>query len=229
MDENKETAPQEVLTVKPKKADGSLLKFVYSVLAVLSGLFVLGVFFGRIVFFPISVKGTSMQPTLNASAKSETESLDVVYLGSAANVKLRDIVVFDSKSYTGDSDLYIKRVIAVPGDVVEFRASEINAEWLYYEVYVNGVMLTENYIKEPMRFNRIYHSDIEEAFVMRYIEGNKKIELLSNEYFLMGDNRNVSTDSRLLGPIKKKDFVGKVYLQIKSGQNIVTALFDKIF
>lgn len=85
-------------------------------------------------------------------------------------------------------DYIIKRVIAVPGDTVEIKDNVI---------YVNDVALEEDYIKEQM-----ITADIE------------KFKLGNNEYFICGDNRNNSLDSRseILGPITKDEIFGKVII-----------------
>lgn len=80
-----------------------------------------------------------------------------------------DIVIF--KYPDDESQNFVKRVIGVPGDVINIRNSH---------VYVNGEMLEENYIREPM------NSDGED---LTYV-------VPSGSYFMLGDNRNNSKDSR---------------------------------
>ena len=50
-----------------------------------------------------------------------------------------------------------------------------------------------------------------------------------DEYFIMGDNRNNSTDSRFFGPITSQDILGKVVLQIKPNQNLFQSIWHKLF
>lgn len=78
----------------------------------------------------------------------------------------------------------IKRLIAMPGDTLEFRDNQ---------VYVNGVALQEPYLKEPMVFMDAG------PFVMA-----------EDSYFVMGDNRNNSGDSRHYGSFTNADIVGRV-------------------
>ena len=80
-----------------------------------------------------------------------------------------DIVIF--KYPDDESQNFVKRVIGIPGDVINIRNGY---------VYVNGEMLEENYIREPM------NSDGED---LTYV-------VPSGSYFMLGDNRNNSKDSR---------------------------------
>lgn len=85
---------------------------------------------------------------------------------------------------------YFKRVIGEPGDTIEIKQGD---------VYVNGQYLQEDYIDYPI------YEDIE------------PIELGKNEYYMMGDHRNGSFDSRDFGPVKKWKFR---YKYIKTIGNI---------
>ena len=83
-----------------------------------------------------------------------------------------------------DKELVVKRVIGVPGDKISIQFSR---------VYVNGKLLDESYLNKgtltaPRNFNNL--------------------TLRPNEYFMMGDNRKDSLDSRNYGPISIKDILG---------------------
>ena len=92
-----------------------------------------------------------------------------------------DIVVADCKAL---DTIIIKRVIGLPGETIEIKNNEvyINGETIE-EPYINGFMLTP---------------DI------------SSFTLNDDEYFLCGDNRNKSSDSRMFGPIKRIDMIGKM-------------------
>jgi len=93
-----------------------------------------------------------------------------------------DVVVFE---YPRDhSKSYIKRVIALPGDHIRIERGT---------VYVNGVRLREPYV--PSR----YADDRSEG----------EIVLPPHEYFLMGDHRSISSDSREFGPVDRSLIYGK--------------------
>lgn len=103
-------------------------------------------------------------------------------------VERGDIIVVTPKNI--NVDYIIKRVIAIPGDTIEIKDNE---------VYVNDERLEESYLKDEM-----ITADIE------------KFKLANNEYFICGDNRNNSLDSRseILGPITKSEIFGKVVLSL---------------
>jgi signal peptidase I len=93
-----------------------------------------------------------------------------------------DVVVFE---YPGDhSKSYIKRVIALPGDKLRID---------HGRVYVNGKLLPEPYV--PVRFE----DDRSEPAIV----------LPPNEYFVMGDHRSISSDSREFGPVDRNLIYGK--------------------
>ncbi|MBO6107802.1 MAG: signal peptidase I [Eubacterium sp.] len=100
-----------------------------------------------------------------------------------------DVIVFPIST----QDNYIKRIIGLPGETVQIKDSQI---------YINGNLLTDDrYGREP----------IEDPGI-----ATDTIYLKSDEYFVLGDNRNASVDSRFseVGLIKKKDIKGKAWLRI---------------
>lgn len=118
------------------------------------------------------VDGTSMDHTLHHGQR-------LIGLRTEYNpwqrIERGDIVVVKSKAL---GKMLVKRVIGVPGDEVRIADNQ---------VYVNGVLLEEDYIAEPMR--------TEDGLWI----------LNEEQYFLLGDNRNVSNDSRYLGPVTQKE------------------------
>ena len=134
----------------------------------------------------MDVHGTSMFPTLNNGDKVLVS--DLFYEPSRG-----DIVVFKKDSYD-DNKALVKRVIAVAGDVV-------NIDFERGVVYVNGEPLEEDYID---------------------VTTNTKIDFIGpqtvpdNCLFVMGDNRNASTDSRdkRIGMVDKRLVIGKVLLVV---------------
>lgn len=96
-----------------------------------------------------------------------------------------DIVVF--KNPDNNKENYVKRVIGVAGDTVEIIDGKL---------YVNDELLDEDYINEP-------------------IQGDfPKMEIPADTIFVLGDNRNHSQDSRIVGSIPKDNMIGKAQLRI---------------
>lgn len=137
------------------------------------------------VFFirVIDVVGTSMLPTLQHGNK-------MLVSGFLYKPKYGDVVVFKADSYDPDKAL-VKRVIAVGGD-------DINIDFDKGIVYVNGEPIEEPYIKEltKTKLDFIGPKEVPEGCV-----------------FVMGDNRNASTDSRdsRIGMVDSRLILGKVY------------------
>jgi signal peptidase I len=101
-----------------------------------------------------------------------------------------DIIVF--KPSNDASHDYIKRIIAVPGDHLRI---------VHAQVFINGHQLKEDYLPEQWTWTDTWNS------------GNEDV-VPPNSYFVMGDNRNHSTDSRFLGYQKKDQFLGKAWVRI---------------
>lgn len=97
-----------------------------------------------------------------------------------------DIVIAKTKKL--NVEYIIKRVIGTPGDTIELKNNEF---------YVNGEKIDEPYIKEKMINTE-----------------NQTWILDEDEYFICGDNRNNSTDSRIIGPLNKSEIYGKVIFDI---------------
>jgi signal peptidase I len=98
-----------------------------------------------------------------------------------------DVIVFHPPQPENTNQEFIKRVIGVPGDTVEIKQGT---------VYVNGQALKETYIKEPPRY----------AMARQTVPANC--------YFVLGDNRNNSDDSRSFGPVPRENIVGKSMIAI---------------
>ena len=190
-----------------------------------------------------------MQPTINASALgiNGDRNTDTAYYKALGDSDLayKDIVIING-NYTKSAHSLIKRVIATPGQTITFKtygsekndASTHYKTYLRYKVYINGVLLEEDYIKnEEMLIKRVelgdtfnyeFERDLAVALSQKTltIEGEFEYTLSSDEYFVMGDNRNNSTDSRAFGPIKKADIVGEVLFIVPYGQNLASVIWN---
>ncbi|MDF2556748.1 MAG: lepB [Bacillales bacterium] len=143
------------------------------------------------LFAPVLVDGQSMMPTLHDQNRMIVNKIGYI----VGEPKRGDIVVFHA---TQDRD-YIKRVIGLPGDTIEYKDDVL---------FINGKEVKEPYLDK-------YKSQIDEGtltdnFSLEALHGMKKIP--KGEYWLMGDNRRFSQDSRHLGPIKRDKILGKTSL-----------------
>ena len=89
---------------------------------------------------------------------------------------------------------YIKRVVGLPGEKIEIKQGDNGA----YKVYINDTPLEEEYIMSEYD----YHKCKENMFCGPFV-------IPKNNYFMMGDNRGSSLDSRFWGPLSKERFIGR--------------------
>ena len=133
------------------------------------------------------VIGSSMEPTLTSGDNLIVEKITYRF----GDPKRFDIIVFPyqyaKKTY------YIKRIIGLPGETVFIDESG--------NIYINGEKLEEDYGKEVILSPGL---------------ASKPITLLDDQYFVMGDNRNDSSDSRdpSVGNISRSDIIGRAWVRI---------------
>ena len=135
------------------------------------------------------VEGASMENTLH-----NVDNLIVDKLSYRFHDPERfDIIVFPFQFQ--DNTYYIKRIIGLPGETVQIMDDG--------SIYINGEKLEENYGMEVIKPETIGRAA-------------EPIELGDDEYFVMGDNRNNSSDSRsdIVGNIKRENIIGKAWLRI---------------
>jgi signal peptidase I len=132
------------------------------------------------IYQPVKVEGTSMMPGLTDQERIFINKY-TYKLGSDSIARL-DLVVFHYKNDRSQS--YIKRIIGLPGDYVEIVDGT---------VYVNGQMLNEPYVPPEYRDH----------------VGVKKDRVPVDSYFVLGDHRSSSNDSRVWGYVERKEIYGK--------------------
>lgn len=135
------------------------------------------------------VDGQSMEPMLSDGDNLIVDKITYRF----RDPERFDIIVFPFK-YKEDT-FYIKRIIGLPGETVQ-----IDEEG---KIYIDGEILEENYGREIMQSNTIG------------IAG-EPILLGEDEYFVLGDNRNNSMDSRteVVGNIKREEIIGRAWIRI---------------
>jgi signal peptidase I len=178
----------------------NVVKQIWSWFGSIAISFVLVVFLGVFVFQSTRVSGHSMDPTLHDSQRVYVSKLshtfhyepnyeDIVIIDSRVEMKrtfkndLLDSPLLSLFVRGDDKHVWIKRVIGKPGDQLELKDNQM---------YRNGELLNESYINEEMRAN-----------------GNKKWTVPADHIFVMGDNRNNSMDSRVIGFIPIDHVLGK--------------------
>lgn len=135
---------------------------------------------------PFIVSGESMVPTFQNHNYLIIDELS--YRFSAPD--RGDVVVFkypyDKKRY------FIKRIIALPGETIQFKG--------------NDVIIKNK--ENPKGFT------LDEPYIEHDVVGNKSVTLSDDEFFVMGDNRPASSDSRFWGPLKKKYLKGRPIIRL---------------
>ncbi|RUT47591.1 signal peptidase I [Paenibacillus anaericanus] len=162
--------------------------------------FVLSMIIGIFIIQPYKVDGHSMEPTLKDNQRifawkfSHTLNKlpdygDVVIIDSRVDRKrtlmddIREHPIIRLMSGESDEEIfYVKRVIGLPGDTIEVKDGKL---------YRNGEELLEPYIKEQMEVG------IDQVWT-----------LAEGSIFVMGDNRNHSKDSRMIGPVPQDHVMG---------------------
>lgn len=177
-----------------------LVSNILSLLKIFMVCFVLVFLTANYVVRPFRVSGDSMVPTLSQKEFGITNAFKAKFL----DIHYGDIVIAYEK--TTFHDYIVKRVIALPGDTVYCKKETI---------YVNDEAIYEPYLDNDFVQN-ILATDTSLEFNSDF----DAVTLGEDEYWLMGDNRINSTDSRMFGPVKRN--------QIKGVGLTVIMPFDKI-
>lgn len=137
-------------------------------------------------YFIYTVKGRSMEQVLY-----NNDRIIIKKLNGEFRLNRFDIILFQKKN-KNESILMIKRVIGLPGDNIEIKRDAI---------FIDGKELKQPFLQEIAR------GDI--------IKDPKDFRLLKtpvDNFYLLGDNRELSKDSRFFGVIQRKDIIGKVLI-----------------
>lgn len=139
------------------------------------------------LFQPHQVKGNSMYPNFHDQEYLLTDKITY----RLSEPQRGDVIVFKAPMH--EEYDYIKRIIGLPGDTIKVEDCHI---------FVNNQKLEENYLENDLctSAGRTWQTD-------------KEITLSKDEYFVAGDNRPYSSDSRDWGTVPEGNIVGKVWLR----------------
>ena len=166
-------------------------------------------------FFTIAeVNGGSMLPTLTSgeqvlvvyNKEIKFQSVVVCLIDEDDNyidITIKHMAGFEDKHYI---DYYVKRVVALPGDTIKW--DHVSGLWVNGQKY-DETYLSENYTNFASPIENVFYYENGEK---HYVEINERGEYVIPEgyYFVIGDNRNNSTDSRKIGLIKEENIIGVV-------------------
>lgn len=166
-----------------RKLIAAIFDFLQSIVVVMALMVMVYLF----IMSPQEISGESMYPTFENGEYILTNKVEY----KIHEPQRGDVVVF--KSPTNKDIDYIKRIIGVPGDTVNL----IDGKY-----YLNGQLLPEPYLPPNLY-----------TFAGSYLKENQAITVPPDNYFVSGDNRPHSLDSREFGVVPKRDFIGKAFLR----------------
>lgn len=182
---------------KTEKKKRSILSIIMELLVYVFIIFFCLYIFPTYIMERTVVSGESMEDTLH-----DGESLLVNKLSyRIGNPERYDIIVFKPKGQEVD-EYYVKRIYGLPGETVYIDNNS---------VYINGNKIEDPYAKDAMDDELVEIGTPEQPYTLK-----------EDEYYVLGDHRSVSMDSRYSpdndedapGPVKKENIVGKVFIRI---------------
>jgi signal peptidase I len=227
----KETKPKRRFHLFPRRrthrsVGGRILSQVAELPILVLIAFLIAVVIKTFLIQAFYIPSESMKPTLKVGDRVLVEKISYVFGGPSEG----DVVVFarsvfgkkrpdvpwyrDVQNYvrellglpTGQEEDYIKRVVAVGGDVFSYRGTP-------RELVVNGETIDEPYIKGGQDRGS---STVTQASCKRYdlLPVDEGCRVPAGRVFVMGDNRSNSADSRTIGPVEEDKIVGRAFVVI---------------
>lgn len=176
---------------KKNKSFGKELLSTILYIAIISALFFV---VQRYFYAPVMVDGSSMEETLSDG--------DYLLMNRFSDIERSDVIIFplsdsDMDSSEDDEKLYVKRVIGVPGDQIEYLGETL---------ILNGEEVEEEYLDDSFDYNTA-------SFSLEMLFGVEEVP--EGKYFVLGDNRTIggSLDSREFGFVDSESVLGKVTLR----------------
>jgi signal peptidase I len=168
-------------------AGNAFLVFVFEIVQVLAISLAIILPIRYFLVQPFYVKGASMEPNFYDKEYLIIDELSYRF----ENPSRGDIVVFHPPS--DPNQYFIKRVIGLPGETVEIMNGRIK---IYNDTHPNGFLLDEQgYLDQDVTVP------------------DRNVTLKKDEYYLLGDNRSASLDSRFFGPVQRSALTGRVWVR----------------
>lgn len=209
---------------RPQEVRYSIKKSLYNILdwlIILPICVVISTVLFTFVFTVTEVSGESMLPVINNN--------DQLVLFFDTDVERNDIIVAsitkENNFSVPENKNYVKRVIGIPGDKMTLK--EMNG---MTNIYINGELLEQSFYREKREYGNFnldkYYNSInqqmkieEDGSVLFYYmdkDGNtiSTYEIPKGYYFILGDNRKNSRDSREIGLVRKDDIIGTVKYRV---------------
>ena len=164
--------------------EGKSLLFEVIKIVILAAVIVLPVRY--FLFQPFFVQGISMEPNFENGDYLIIDEISYRF----REPERGEVIVF--KYPKNPTQRYIKRIIGLPGETVEIKEGQV----IILDENGNQVLDELEYLSENIETS-----------------GNIRVSLLEDEYFVLGDNRNFSSDSRRWGVLPKNYIIGKVYVR----------------
>ena len=174
---------------KQTKGVRKYLPFVWEAVKIAVIAFIIVAPIRYFLFQPFIVSGASMSPSFESGDYLIVDEITYRF----SEPQRGDVVVFNTDFIPGyASQRFIKRIVGLPGETVDITNGQV-------EIIKNGktTVLDETYLPDSLK-----------------TVGEINVSLKSDEYFVMGDNRNYSYDSRMWGVVQRKYIVGKALFRL---------------
>lgn len=182
MEEN--NTKQDIISGQSNEPKSSFLTEAWEILKIVLVAAMIAIPIRYFIAQPFIVKGASMEPNFEDTQYLIIDETSYYFRSPGRG----EVVVF--RYPLNPNEFFIKRVIGLPGERVEIKNGKVT---IYNAPHTNGFVLQEPYLPHDLLTN-----------------GDKEIRLSEQQYFVLGDNRDRSSDSRVWGPVDRRFITGRV-------------------